>query len=73
MSELDEMTQDMCKNVRHNGKCATCYWRPICGVRDCCKNLISKGYRKINKDEIVISKAEYQRLLEYEQRQIFWE
>lgn len=45
--QIKEMVKAACRNL-HNGECANCCWKVTCGVEDYCRNLVSRGYGKVD-------------------------
>ena len=67
--QVEEMAKDCCKSLLHCCMCDDCNYKEISNLDECksmriAENLVKKGYRKIPKDSVVLSREQFKILCE---------
>ena len=68
IEEMAKVIEDGCANIECNEKCKYYNDEPyICYTKRCAEKILNLGYRKIDKDSIVLSREEYDELVNLQQ------
>ena len=71
IEEMAKVIEDGCANIECNEKCKYYNDEPyICYTKRCAEKILNLGYRKIDKDSVVLSREEQEKILTATEKRI---